>query len=39
VNYDIAPGKVRLLLQFTRRVAGVKNTRVDTALAQVQVQL
>ena len=39
VNYDIAPGKVRLLLQFTRRIAGVKNTRVDTALAQVQVQL
>jgi len=39
VNYDIAPGKVRLLLQFTRRVAGVKNARVDTALAQVQVQL
>ena len=39
VNYDIAPGKVRLLLQFTRRVAGVKSTRVDTALAQVQVQL
>ena len=39
VNYDIAPGKVRLLLQFTRRVAGAKNTRVDTALAQVQVQL
>jgi len=38
VNYDIAPGKVRLLLQFTRRVAGVKNARVDTALAQVQVQ-
>jgi hypothetical protein len=39
VNYDIAPGKVRLLLQFTRRVAGARNTRVDTALAQVQVQL
>jgi hypothetical protein len=38
-NYDIAPGKVRLLLQFTRRVAGAKPTRVDTALAQVQVQL
>ncbi|HXS81127.1 MAG TPA: porin [Methylomirabilota bacterium] len=38
-NYDIAPGKVRLLLQFTRRVAGAKNTRIDTALAQVQVQL
>jgi hypothetical protein len=39
VNYDIAPGKVRLLLQFTRRITGVKNTRIDTALAQVQVQL
>jgi len=39
VNVDIAPGKVRLLLQFTRRVLGAKNTRVDTALAQVQVQL
>jgi hypothetical protein len=39
VNYDVAPGKVRVLLQFTRRIAGVKNSRVDTALAQVQVQL
>jgi len=39
VNYDIAPGKVRLLLQFTRRIAGVKSQRLDTALAQVQVQL
>jgi len=39
VNVDIAPGKVRLLLQLTRRVAGAKNTRVDTALAQLQVQL
>ena len=39
VNYDVAPGKVRVLLQFTRRIAGAKNSRVDTALAQVQVQL
>ena len=39
VNYDVAPGKVRLLLQFTRRVAGARSTRIDTALAQVQVQL
>jgi hypothetical protein len=39
VNYDVAPGRVRVLLQFTRRIAGVKNSRVDTALAQVQVQL
>jgi len=38
-NVDIAPAKVRLLLQFTRRVAGARNTRIDTALAQVQVQL
>src|SRR5262245_10590624 len=39
VNLDVAPSKVRVLLQFTRRVAGAKNQRVDTALAQVQVQL
>src|SRR5262245_27057006 len=38
-NYDIAPGRVRLLLQFTRRIAGVRSQHVDTALAQVQVQL
>ena len=39
VNVDIAPGKVRLLLQFTRRVVGERSTRIDTALAQLQVQL
>jgi hypothetical protein len=38
-NYDIAPGKVRLILQFTRRIAGVKSQKLDTALAQLQVQL
>ena len=39
INYDVAPGKVRVLVQFTRRLAGVRSQRLDTTLAQVQVQL
>jgi hypothetical protein len=38
-NVDIAPSKVRLLVQFTRRIAGARSQRLDTFLAQVQVQL
>jgi Phosphate-selective porin O and P len=39
VNFDIAPTKVKLLLEFSRRVSGRFQTRSDTFIAQVQGQL
>ena len=38
-NYEIAPGKVRLLAEFARRISGPMQTRGDSFLAQLQVQL
>jgi len=39
VNLDIAPSKVRLLVEFARRISGLAQTRGDAFLAQLQVQL
>ena len=39
VNYDIAPNHVRLLVEFARHISGAKQTRADTFLAQLQVQI
>jgi hypothetical protein len=38
VNYDIEPNRVRLLLEWSRRVAGARVLRTDTFIAQVQVR-
>jgi hypothetical protein len=37
-NIDIAPSRVRLLLEFSRRISGLKQTRSDSFVAQVQGQ-
>jgi len=37
-NLEIAPNHVRLLLEFSRRISGAKQTRSDAFIAQVQVQ-
>jgi hypothetical protein len=37
-NVEIAPNKVRLLLEFSRRIIGSRPTRVDAFIAQAQVQ-
>jgi hypothetical protein len=38
-NLEIAPNKVRLLLEFSRRVSGKLQTRSDAFIAQIQGQL
>ena len=38
-NIDLAPNKVRLLVEFSRRISGQLQTRSDSFLAQLQVQL
>jgi hypothetical protein len=37
-NVEIAPNRVRLLVEFSRRISGRKQQRADTFLAQLQVQ-
>jgi hypothetical protein len=37
-NIDIAPNRVRLLLEFSRRISGQKQTRSDSFIAQLQAQ-
>src|SRR5262249_16294366 len=37
-DFHIAPTKVRLLLEFSRRISGRRQTRTDTAIAQLQAQ-
>jgi hypothetical protein len=37
-NIEIAPNKVRLLLEFSRRYSGARLTRADSFLAQLQAQ-
>jgi hypothetical protein len=37
-NFEIAPGKVRLLLEFLRRASGAKQTSSDAFIAQLQAQ-
>jgi hypothetical protein len=37
-NFEIAPGKVRLLLEFLRRTSGAKLTSTDAFIAQLQAQ-
>ena len=37
-NIEIAPNKVRLLLEFSRRYSGARLTRADSYLAQLQAQ-
>jgi phosphate-selective porin O/P len=37
-NFEIAPNRVRLLLEFSRRISGAKQTRSDTFIAQLQAQ-
>ena len=37
-NIELAPNRVRLLLELSRRVAGARQTRADTFIAQVQAQ-
>lgn len=37
-NIDIAPNRIRLLLEFSRRLSGAKPTRADAFIAQMQVQ-
>lgn len=37
-NIDIAPNRVRLLLEFSRRISGPRQTRSDSFLAQLQAQ-
>jgi hypothetical protein len=39
LNLDVAPNRVRVLTEFSRRVAGARSTRTDQWIAQVQVQL
>ena len=38
-NIEIAPNKVRLLLEFSRRISGVLQTHSDAFIAQIQGQL
>ena len=37
-NYDIAPGRARLLVEFTRRMSGRSQSHTDALLAQIQAQ-
>lgn len=37
-NIDIAPSRVRLLLEFSRRVGGMQQTRSDSFIGQLQAQ-
>jgi hypothetical protein len=37
-NFEIAPGRVRLLLQYSRRISGPRQIRDDSVLAQLQAQ-
>jgi hypothetical protein len=37
-DLDIAPNRVRLLLEFSRRISGPKQTRSDSFIAQLQAQ-
>jgi hypothetical protein len=37
-NIEIAPNKVRLLLEFSRRIAGARQLRTDAFIAQLQAQ-
>ena len=37
-NFDIAPNRVRLLVEFSRRASGAKQARSDAFIAQVQGQ-
>jgi len=37
-NIEIAPNRVRLLLEFSRRISGQKQTRSDSFIAQLQAQ-
>ena len=39
VNVDIAPTKVRLLLEMSRRIAGREQVRTDAFIGQIQAQL
>ncbi|HEY6866990.1 MAG TPA: porin [Candidatus Eisenbacteria bacterium] len=39
LNVDIAPTKVRLLLEFSRRISGRLQSRTDLFIAQLQAQL
>jgi hypothetical protein len=38
-NFDFAPNRVRLLVEFSRRISGPKQTRSDSFKAQLQAQL
>ena len=37
-DFDIAPNRVRLLVEFSRRASGAKQARSDAFIAQVQGQ-
>lgn len=37
-NVEIAPGRLRLLLEFSRRISGKKQQHADTVIAQFQAQ-
>ncbi len=37
-NIEIAPNRVRLLVGFPRRISGLRQTRADSFLAQIQGQ-
>jgi len=37
-NFEIAPNRVRLLLEFSRRISGAKQTKSDSFIAQLQAQ-
>jgi hypothetical protein len=37
-NFEIVPGRVRLLLQYSRRTSGPRQTRTDSILGQLQAQ-
>ena len=37
-NIEIAPGRVRLLLEFSRHIGGKTQSRADSFIAQLQVQ-
>jgi hypothetical protein len=37
-NFEIAPGRVRLLLEGVRRSTGARSTRTDSCIAQLQVR-
>lgn len=37
-NYDIAPGRARLLIEFTRRMSGRSQSHTEALLAQIQGQ-